>query len=74
MAKINLGAMFHVATHRDPNGTTSEYLRSAHSTGGNRAFRACVADKTRGHGGDWRAVRMNLASAAKACAGTRRGR
>ena len=70
--KIDVGSLFHIAHHNDPDGRQSDYIRSAHSRGGNKAFRRCVADKTRGHGGDWRAVRMNLASAAKACAGTRR--
>lgn len=73
MAKVNAGSWFSVANGRDAvSGETYQYLRSAHSTGGNKAFRRCVADKTRGHGGDARSVRANLASAAKSCAGTRR--
>lgn len=75
MAKLNVGSMFHVANGRDAvTGETFQYLRSAHSMGGNRAFRACVAERLRGHGGDARSVRANLAGAAKSCAGTRRGR
>ena len=74
MAKVNTGSMFHIANGRDAvTGETYQFIRSAHSMGGNKAFRRCVADHTRGHGGDARAVRANLASAAKSCAGTRRG-
>lgn len=75
MAKVNLGGMFHIAYHHDADGVhNGYYLRSAHSQGGNKAFRRCVADKIRGGGGTWRDRRNALASAAKSCAGTRRGR
>lgn len=73
--KFNLGDMFHGANGRDAvTGEHFNYLRSAHSSGGNKAFRQCVAERTRGHGGSPESVRANLAAAAKACAGTRRGR
>jgi len=72
MAKIALGEMFHVANHRDPvSRELSTIIRSAHSTGGNKAFRRCVAERTRGHGGSPVQVRQNLAAAAKACKGVR---
>lgn len=75
MSKINIGSMFHVASGRDAvTGERFDYLRSAHSSGGNKAFRRCVAERTRGHGGSAESVRANLAAAAKACAGTRRDR
>lgn len=72
MAKVNVGSMFHIANGRDAvNGESYQYIRSAHSSGGNKAFRRCVAEHTRGHGGSAVQVRANLASAAKACRGTR---
>ncbi len=74
MAKVDIGSMFHIGHHNDADGRQSDYLRSAHSRGGNRAFRACVAEKIRGAGGDWRSRRAKLGGAAKSCAGVRRGR
>lgn len=72
MAKINVGAMFHVANGRDAvTGETYQFIRSAHSSGGNRAFRACVRSKTQGHGGSPAQVRANLGAAAKGCKGVR---
>lgn len=72
MAKVNVGSMFSIAQGRDPvSGESFHYIRSAHSTGGNKAFRRCVAERTRGHGGSAAQVRQNLAAAAKACRGTR---
>ena len=72
MAKVNVGSMFHIANGRDAvNGETYQYIRSAHSSAGNKAFRRCVAEKTRGHGGSAAQVRANLASAAKSCKGAR---
>lgn len=72
MAKVNVGSMFHIANGRDAvTGESFQFIRSAHSSGGNKGFRRCVADRTRGHGGSAASVRANLASAAKACAGTR---
>ena len=72
MAKVNVGSMFHIANGRDAvNGETYQFIRSAHSSGGNKAFRRCIAEKTRGHGGSAVQVRANLAAAAKSCKGTR---
>jgi len=72
MAKVNVGSMFHIANGRDAvNGETFQYIRSAHSSGGNRKFRQCIAEKTRGHGGTAVQVRANLAGAAKSCKGVR---
>lgn len=69
---VNPGGFWHLADHHDAvTGEHSTYVRSAHSMGGNKAFRRCVADRTRGHGGSAANVRANLAAAAKACAGTR---
>jgi hypothetical protein len=70
MAKINLGSMFSIANGRDAvSGESYQYLRSAHSSGGNKAFRRCVAEKLRGQGGSPIAVRERMASAAKSCQG-----
>ena len=73
--KVNPGGFWHLADHHDAvSGEHSTYVRSAHSQGGNRNFRRCIAEKTRGHGGSALQVRLNLAQAAKACKGTPRGR
>lgn len=69
--KINVGSLWHIARHHDADGSESEYIRSAHSMGGPVAFRRCVADKMRGHGGNWQQHRSDFASAAKSCKGTR---
>lgn len=75
MAKVNPADWFHVANHTDAvTGAHSQILRSAHNMGGNKAFRQCMAEGLRGHGGDARGVRVAFASRAKQCAGTRRGR
>ena len=69
---LNMGSMWRPATHHDAvTGETSYFVRSAHSSGGNKAFRRCIADKTRGHGGSAVQVRSNLAAAAKSCKGVR---
>lgn len=69
--KINLGSLFHIARHHDADGRNSEYIRSAHSSGGPVAFRRCVASKVRGQGGDWKQHRAAFAAAAAGCKGTR---
>lgn len=69
--KINVGSLWHIARHHDADGRSSEYIRSAHSSGGPVAFRRCVAAKMRGNGGNWQSHRAAFASAASSCKGTR---
>lgn len=52
-------------------GASFGIWRKAHPAGGETKFQKCVAERTRGHGGDIRQRTATLASAAKACAGTR---
>lgn len=70
--KVNMGSMFHLADHHDAvTGEHSTYVRSAHSSGGNRAFRACVRAKASGSGGNAAQRREKFSAAAKSCKGVR---
>ncbi len=70
--KVNPGGFWHLATHRDAvSGETSTYVRSAHSMGGNKKFRACVREKASGSGGSAAQRRERFAAAARACKGVR---
>lgn len=66
------GGGYKPAHARNPlTGQTIEIWRKAHPSGGETKFQRCVGSRVRGHGGDIRTRTSNLASAAKACAGTR---
>ncbi len=70
--KVNMGSMFHLADHHDAvTGEHSTYVRSAHSMGGNKKFRACVREKASGSGGSADQRRERFGSAARACKGVR---